>query len=238
MLVALDLNPRQAARVVAHAIHARAQLEIEPRPEVFCDLIWGTLVGGERDLLHVDLHDPPYDLGMTSLVGAACDVRLVLSGELYLFSTFVVDVSDQTVPRRLILASPEAVQVVNRRRFLRRRPVEPMPVRLGVSGSQQPFVAELANIGQGGMACRILPGELAELLLIGDEVQLEFVLPWSGDMLALTATVCAKDPTPDRERILVGFEFVASETTRATLERLRAALSSETARLSDLHGEP
>jgi hypothetical protein len=237
MLVALELNPRQAARVMAHAIHARAQLEIEPRPEICCDLLWGTLVGGERDLLHIDLHQAPSGVGMTNFVGAACDVRIILSGELYLFSTFIVDVSDQTVPQRLILASPEVIQVANRRRHVRRRPVEPMPVRLGVANAPQAFVAELANIGLGGIACRIPPGELEALLLIGDQTELEFVLPWSGDMLNLTAVVCSKDPTPDREKILVGFEFVATDASRSNLEKLRAALTSETARLSDLHGE-
>ena len=150
MLLALDLTERQAARVLERALRTRAKLEIEPRPESQSALLWGTLIGNDHThLLKVDLHDCGNDDRLTMLIGAHVDVRMLIDGELYLFSTFVVDAVDNAVPPRLSLATPELLQVANRRRVVRKTPNEPVPIRVVVPGAQQPFVAELANIGQG-----------------------------------------------------------------------------------------
>ena len=236
MLVALDLTGRQAARALAQAVRSRTKLEIDPRPESWDDLLWAGLVGRQDELLNVVLHDQAHQSPLTNLIGATCDVRTVISGQLYLFSTFIVEAADQVVPARLALAVPDAIQVANRRHMERKAPDEAVPVRLGVAGSQQPFVVELANISAGGVACRVPPGELVELLLIGDEVHVEFVLPWSGELFALPATVCGKTPCPGREHQLVGFEFVSRTEgpQAADLVRLRASLLSQTARLSNM----
>lgn len=238
MLLALDLTARQAARVLAQALRCRVKLEIEPRPETCTTLLWGTLVSGERDLLKVDLHDFGDDVSLAALTGATCDVRSLIGGELYLFSTFIVEATENTVPQRLVLATPELIQVANRRRVMRKTPHEPVPLRLTLPSSPQPFVAELANIGQGGIGCRLAQGELEQLLLIGDEVQLEFVLPWSSEVYRLPAIVCGKTAYAD-DRVVVGFEFRTPDpAAAAALERLRIALTTETARLSDTNGEP
>ena len=239
MLVTLDLTARQAARVLAQAVRTRAKLEIEPRPESYAALLWGNLAGREGDLLVVDLHYSARLLPLALLIGAMCDVRTILSGQLCLFSTVIVDASDAGVPRRLLLASPETVQLANRRRFARHTPTDPVPVRLSITGRTDPFVLGLANIGPTGMACRAPRTGLDDALFIGDVVQLEFALPWSGEIHKLPASVCGKTPCPDQEQMVVGLEFAVADHDPAAsaLEHLRAALNDEAARLIEMDGD-
>jgi hypothetical protein len=238
MLVTLDLTARQAQRVLGQAVRAHAKLELEPRPEAHSVLLWGSLSGREKDTLLVDLHDDAgHPAPLAALIGAMCDARTILSGQLCLFSTFVVDVAEDTVPRQLMLAVPETIQVANRRRFARKAPLEPVPVRCTVPGAPTPQVAILANIGPTGLASRVVNPELQDLLYIGDRVELEFVLPWSNEVYTLPAIVCNKNRCREEGHLMIGFEFVPQDNEVA-LQRLRAALSDETARLTEKEGEP
>ena len=236
MLVTLDLTARQAARVLAQAVRLRATLEIEPRPETHNALLWGHLVGREDDLLLVDLHDGGHQIPLSGLYGAMCDVRTILSGQLCLFSTHIADAVEHGVPQRVLLAIPEVVQVANRRRFARKQPSEQIPVRLLVPGGHAPLIATLVNIGASGLACRAAGQLLDELLFIGDELQVEFVLPWTAEIFILPAVVCSKSRGGDENLMTIGFEFVARNNEQ-TLERLRAVVSDETARLTEMDGD-
>lgn len=234
MLVTLDLTVRQAARALAQAVQTHAKLEIEPRPEVHSTLLWGSLTGRDGDVLQVDLHDFGRDLPLAPLIGAMCDVRTILSGQLCMFSTFIVDVCETSVPQRILLAIPPTIQIANRRRFARKTPTEPVPVRLTVPGNPTPFVAILTNIGPNGLACRVVSQELDELLFIGDPIRLDFVLPWSNDGFSLVGNVCSKNPAGEEHHRIIGFEFTADDPP--AVERLRGALTEETARLIEKDG--
>lgn len=238
MLLALDLTPRQAARVLAEAVRRRAKMEIDPRPEFLESPLWGTLESRDQDLLLVYLLDAGHNMTPAKLIGAMCDVRTILSDQLYLFSTVIVDAADATTPQRLTLAVPEGVQVANRRRFSRRSPVEPIPVRLTIGGSPQPHIGTLMNISRTGLGCRAARRDLDALLLIGDEVQIEFVLPWTHQVFALPGEICVKNPCHDPDQMIVGIEFRASGAAgQATLELLRTTLDNETQRLTEMGGD-
>ncbi len=236
MLVALDLTARQAARVLEQAVRSRVKLEIDPRPEATGALLWGTLEGREDDIFLVNLYHPGAQAALPHLVGAMCDVRMILSDQLCMFSSFVVDVRDNTVPQRLTLAVPDTIQVANRRRFTRKTPTEPVPVRLSLGPAQGNFVAILCNIGPTGLGCRTTNPELDEALLIGDEVQLEFVLPWAHDVFTVRASVCTKNGTGEEGHMTVGFDFNLAQSD-ASLESLRAALNDEAARLTEMDSD-
>ncbi|MCK4343116.1 MAG: PilZ domain-containing protein [Phycisphaerae bacterium] len=239
MLVALDLTARQAARVLAQALQTHAKLEIEPRPEYFESPLWGRLESRVQDLLIVHLVDAGREFPLAALIGAMCDVRTIMSGQFYMFTTVIVDTGEGTAPRRLCLAVPDAIQVANRRRHTRKNPIEPVPVRLTLPGVGEPFVGHLANIGRGGLGCRVLQRELDELLLIGNEVRLEFMLPWMSRVYSLPSEVCSKTLSHDKDHLLVGFEFCAPDAAaQATLELLRSVLDNETQRLTEIDGEP
>ncbi len=239
MLVALDLNDRQAARVIAQALQSEARLEIEPRPDQFDALLWGTLKGRENDVLRIDLYDRGHAGPLGALVGAMADVRTILSEQLYLFSTFIVDADEGGVPTRLCLAVPELIQVANRRCFVRQTPTEPIPVRISLHATNEPFVANLADLGHGGLRMRIARKPLDDILFIGDPVHVEFALPWTTGVFSLPAFVCVKSPGPDESTLHVGVEFTDSPdgSTAPVLERLRAALLSESARLTGMNGD-
>lgn len=237
MLITLDLSARQAQRALGQALRTHVRLEIEPRPESHDTLLWGALAGREKDVLMVDLHDAGHVAPLVTLIGAMCDVRMILSGQLCLFSTYILDVVDVTIPQRLALAVPETLQVANRRRFARKAPVEPVAVRFAAAGVPSSAVAILANIGPTGLACRVVDPELSDQLCIGDEVELEFVLPWSNEVYTLPAAICNKNRCREEGHLMVGFEFVA-EANEVALLRLRAALRDETARLTEKEGEP
>jgi hypothetical protein len=236
MLVTLDLTARQAARVLTQALHTHAKLEIEPRPESCNALLWGSVAGQEQDLLQVDLYDSGREVALSALIGAMCDVRTILSGQLCIFSTFIADASATTVPPRILLAMPETIQVANRRRFARKTATEPVPVRLIVPAVHTPLVAVLANIGATGIGCRLVDPTQDDPLFIGDEIQVEFVLPWSDEVFSLPASVCAKTRCREEGHILVGLEFIASPEPPA-LDHLRAALNERTTYLTETDGE-
>lgn len=234
MLVTLDLTVRQASRMLAEAVKSRAKLEIDPRPEFRETPLWGTLEGRNQDLLQVNLVDTVHPQTVAELLGVMCDVRTILSGQLYLFSTVILEATDNSAPRRLGLALPDAIQVANRRRYARRSPIEPVPVRLLQGAGTQPLVGTMTNISRSGLGCRLPRQQAEDQLLIGDEVQLEFALPWLNQVYTLPSEVCTKSSSLDPDHLTVGFEFVARDAAcRATLELVRAAIDNETRRLTE-----
>lgn len=231
MLISIDLSPRQAARMLAQAVRTRAKLEIEPRPHTCASLLWGTLAAREQDLLRVALFEGGSEFAAGALVGAMCDVRMILSGHLCMFSTFVAEVSNTRVPPTLLLAVPEVLQIANRRRFARHSPTEPVAVQVRVPAIAESFTAALSNIGPSGLACRVTSEELWDRLFIGDELELAFALPWSEDVFHIRAVTCAKSGEPDEGPMTVRFEFVPAGFEEP-LQRLRAGLNEESARLT------
>jgi len=235
MLVALDLTTRQAARVLTQAVRTQAKLEIEPRPEACSSLLWGTLEGRDEGFLKVSLHDLPPGTMLAPLVGATCDVRAILAGQLCIFTTYILDAVTESVPYRLALATPQSMQLANRRRFIRRTPVEPVLVRLSVPGVGNPVIAILCNIGPNGLGCRGTSDELDALLFIGDELQVEFALPWSNGGYTLPVSVCSKTQSGADGYTTVGLEFVDTPDN-TSLEQLREALTDQAARLIETEG--
>jgi hypothetical protein len=237
MLVALDLTARQAVRVLNQALQEHARLEIDPRPIFLASPLVGALESAERDCLVVQLTENPGHVSPATLLGAMCDVRTMLSGQLYLFSAPVLEATEGPVPR-LRLGRPTAIQVANRRQFARRTPTETVPVRLLVPGAAQPLVAQITNLSRSGLGCHGPRRELDETLLIGDQIQVEFMLPWAPQVYRLPATVCTKNASPDQTRLNVGLEFAAHDAaSRANLELLRSVLDNETQRLLDVEGD-
>jgi hypothetical protein len=242
MLTALDLTSSQMSRVIAQAVRLRAKLEIEPYPDACSHLIWASVEGRENNCLRVDLVDG-YEEGLpNALVGAYCDVRTVLSGQLYLFTTTVLELHDRTNPPRLLLAEPENMQVANRRRFVRKAPADPVTIELiSKTATRGMLAGDLWNIGANGLAVRV-------------------TLPWSGEPFDLEASVCSKGNTPEPDHLITGLEFctpqcAASMTDaqsrpvgpicsasanpdqqQAELDRLREIIAEETNRLLELEG--
>lgn len=234
MISSLDLTERQAARVLEQAVRLRAKLEIEPRPETHIEPLWGIIAGREQDLLSVELLGARGEAPVRSLMGCMCDTRTILAGQLYMFETAIVDVSERTAPIRIALTAPTVIRVANRRRFGRRAPVDAVPVRLLPAGAAQPIIGALSDLSRTGLGVRVARAGADELLLIGDQVDTEFSLPWSKTVYALAASVCSKTACQGSDEMAIGLEFSPIDATQqASLELLRATLDSEHDRLLD-----
>lgn len=224
-MILLDLTARQCARVIEQALRQQCAIEIEPRTWPQGSILRGAIAARERTVVRVDLADGEMQFPLGNLVGAFCDVRMILSGQMYHFSTCIVDVLDMTTPRRLLLATPECIQVANRRRFIRQAPDSSVMVSIRVDEPGATHVGELANIGPDGLACRVNREEVDPVLMIGDSVRLVFEIPGDDESYDLFAAVCNKGACDDRAQLVVGFEFDHQDpNTRSTLQRLRAVL--------------
>lgn len=227
MQLAIDLTPRQAARVIEQAVRAKAQFEIEPRNLPDGEPLRGTLLGREGELLSVQMESQGLDLPLTVLIGAFCEVRTELSGELYLFTTCVLDVVEDPPPGRTLIVVPELIQVLNRRQFERTNATVASQVRLWSGAQPTPAVGLLANVSADGLACNLPGTGLDQSLTLGDELRVSFELAGFDEIFELPATLCNKLLTTDRQQLSLGLRFnvgADDAVARHTLERLRAIL--------------
>ncbi|MFQ5806797.1 MAG: PilZ domain-containing protein [Phycisphaerae bacterium] len=240
MQLAIDLTPRQAARVLEQALRGQAELEIEPRNLPEDEPLRGKLVGREGKLLSVRVVDEKFGLPLSVLIGAFCEVRTVLSGELYLFTTCVLDAIEDSVPGRVLMVIPETIQVANRRQFERTNATVASQVRVWTGADETPSVGLLANVSADGLACNLPETVLDEALSLGDELRVTFELAGFDQIFELPAALCNKTLTRDRQQLSLGLKFnVQSDDPAAecTLQRLRAALFQLMANLTDMDGD-
>ncbi len=239
MSYAFDLTKRQAERVLQQAQRMQARLEIEPRGWQSEQPICGALKSIDANLLSIELDRDARQLSLSSLVGAFCDVRTVLSDQVYNFGTCVLHVYDATTPRRLVLAVPESVQVCNRRQFVRRPAPQTSVVHILLPGLSEPCMGELCSASGNGMACRVAR-ELEDEFLIGEPAQARFELPGLEGFFDLPTIICNKTPSSDGNGLAVGLQFDLDDDNagqRQAIERLRAFLCTTTTITTETEGE-
>lgn len=118
MLLTVDLTARQAARILERAVRRRAVVELEARNRSDAELLRATVIRLDGGLICAEL---AADCGVTplDLIGAFCEARMSLGGDLFFFTVCALDVPDGDLPNRILLSRPEVVQVANRRRYER-----------------------------------------------------------------------------------------------------------------------
>ncbi|MFQ6047752.1 MAG: PilZ domain-containing protein, partial [Phycisphaerae bacterium] len=194
MRYAIDLNPRQAARVLEQAIRCQATIMLEPSVCGYFDALSGFVASGDRHSLMVELTDPP-DHSLSDVRGLYCDVELLLVPHRYMFCSDIIDVRELGSNQTLVLARPETMQVAQRRRFWRLAVAETSTVRLSLPSrpDARPAEAVVYNISGDGMACCIDRSAAADLL-IGDLVHVGFELPHCPKPFDFDAVLCNKTP--------------------------------------------
>jgi hypothetical protein len=235
----IDLTERQLRRVLEQALRSHSPIELEPRTRKDC-VLQGEFIERTEDGFRIRLADDSPTLELYELIGAYIDARLVMSGQLYMFSTCVIEADLQSEDSDLVLAEPYAMHVANRRRYERRTLAEFAQVQIWLSDSQTPFYGELCNVSGEGLACRMIRGALDEALLIGDTVRVGFELPGPGESFTLPGALCTKALSKDGNQLIVGIEFdaqPADPVTRLALDRLRAVLCRLTTGLAQKDGE-
>jgi c-di-GMP-binding flagellar brake protein YcgR len=240
MQLAIDLTPRQAVRVLEQALRMQADLEMEPRNLPDDQTLRGKLLGREGELLSVRIQDDKLALPLTVLIGAFCDVRTVLSGEMYTFTTYVLDVIEDAKPGRVLLVVPESVQVANRRQFERTNATVASRIRVWSGPSATPAVGLLANVSADGIACNLpgtaLDGELA----LGDRLRVNFELAGFDEAFELPVILCNKTLKRDQQQLSLGLKFDAptdDPVAQHALQRVRAALFELMTNFTDTGGD-
>lgn len=241
MQLTIDLTPRQAARVLAQALRAQARLQIEPRNLPEGETLRGQLTGREGDLLVIELTDDQHALPLTVLIGAYCEVQTVLSGELYTFSTYVLDVAKGGHRTQALMVAPQTIEVANRRQFERTVATVASQVRVWTAAQQVPTVGLLADVSVNGLACNIPGTGLDEALAIGDGLRVSFEIAGFDEVFELPVILCNKAITPDKQQLSLGVQFNAQPddpVAQHTLQRIRAALLKLTTDSTEMDGEP
>ena len=228
MLNALDLTPRQSTRLLEQAIRLRAPIEIFPRFLPEGQSISGVFSGREGSLLHVGLNAGGAETSLSGLIGSFCEVQVTLSGQVALFSSCVLDMIDQAGQVRISLATPDLIQVSNRRRFERTNATIASEVRLVIDGQPSVTVGVLANLSPNGLACTFPSGELDDHLLVGEACRVSFEMVGFDDTFEMNVICCNKSLSRDRAQLTVGMEFIAKDQPpedAEALNRLRSLLN-------------
>lgn len=239
MNYALDLTPRQAARALEQAVRARARVELEPRNRPDSDVLSGVIGCRQGFLLRIDLPTLAPGAILIDLIGSFCDARVEMGDELYLFTTNVLDVVDDLEPPRLLLASPEHLQVLNRRRFERTNAVIASQARV-LSVGHPTAVGLLASVSASGVALNLPGVDADDYLYVGDAVRVNFELAGFPGRFELPAVICNKSFNADRSVLTTGLEFAldaADASAAHELARLQAALCELTTQLSESEGD-
>lgn len=225
MLAVFDLSTRQAARVLEQALRANAVVVLEPRSRTDGVALHATLKGREDGRLVATMSDAPDVFEMLELVGVCCDARLSISGNLYLFDCSIVDVSEED--SRLLLTAPDAIQLVNRRRFNRTEVAIACQVRLWPHPDEAPAIGLVSDLSAAGMGVDVPGKEIDEQLLVGDVIRVSVELPGYDETFQMPATVCSKKIDNEQGQVCVGLEFYApagATAAQQTLQRYQAAL--------------
>lgn len=240
MQLAIDLTPRQAKRVLEQALRAQAELEIEPRNLPEGEPLPGKLIGREGDLLAVQVVGEQRGLPLSVLLGAFCEVQSVLSGELYLFSTYILDVVEGTTPARVLMMIPETIEVANRRQFERTNVTVASQVRIWTAAEETPAVGLLANVSADGLACNLPTTALDAILALDDSVRVSFEVAGFDESFELPATLCNKALSRDRQQLCLGMKFDVKPddpVAQHTLLRVRTALFELMTNSKDMDGD-
>ncbi len=239
MQLAIDLTPRQAARVIEQAVRARADVDVEARNRADDEALHGRLEGRDGELLRIAM--PALEPASSAmLIGVFCEIRMILLGELYTFTTFVLDVPENASPPVILVANPEVVQVTNRRRVERTNATIASQVRIWTTRSQAPTVGLLANVSADGLGCNLPGTALDSELALGDSLRVSFELAGFDEIFELPAELCNKNLLAERQQLFLGMKFTVTPDDPVachTLERVRAALVELTTNFFDTDGE-
>ena len=224
-LFAYELDLRRTRRLLEVAVRRRACVSVTTRhtPEI---LLNGSIASGTPESLWIELDALP---GRTArgLQSMCCEVVLELDGTRYLFETNALALIEHHAERRLELARPETLQVLQRRRFCRASVHESSPVHLvrPAAAGVEPWSgsASLLNVSPVGVAC-LAQQDDADATYIGDVLQVTFELPAEDEPFVLEGTVRSKTPSRDAGQVLLGLEFRHGED-REQFYRLQSALA-------------
>jgi hypothetical protein len=213
MVYAIDLSPRQTARMLALALRHETSVVLEPRAWLGINGLEGRLTGADAEVLRVETSAPPLE-DTQLLLSMYCDGAFTLGEERYLFSATVRDAALRGKLCDIELMRPKQIQVCQRRRFLRVK----LPASIAVSfrrDNAYPATGVLYNVSGDGLACLLYESH-TQGLLVGDRVKVRFALPGCDQPFELPSTVRSLRPAGEPGHCLIGVEFAEPVSSGAT----------------------
>jgi len=217
MRFAYELNPRQSSRVFEQAVRSGVTIRLDPHYSSGLEPFAVQLIDEDKSTLTFRILDEQAGAAEGLVPGMYCQGQFSLGGVVYLFSTYIIDFDEHA--GWICTARPETIQILERRKFVRTRLASSSPVLLRWPERDKHAIADLLNIGGEGMAFRV-PRRLADELLIGENIELEFDLPGLKRHFRFMAIICNKTPASSEEKVIIGVQFRIPEDDSETSEAL------------------
>jgi hypothetical protein len=227
MSFAIELNERQSNRILEQAMRRQAEVMLETKLGAENGPIMGEIAPGQTSTIGLRIKSDPGVL-LDSLIGVFAEGYIHMGECRYLFSTHIIDVSPDGRYGRMTLARPQALMVMQRRRFWRTQYADSSNVEITYEAGPltQTVIGALCNISPGGMAVR-LKGTQADSLLIGETVRTRFELPNLNHVFRFDAVLCNKTPGSEAESVLLGLQFANLDRDEQSNILLRSYLHGE-----------
>ena len=227
MSFAIELNERQSNRILEQATRRQAEVLLETRLGAENGPLVGELVPDHTSTIGLKIRNDP-GLLLDNLIGVYAEGHIQMGECRYLFSTHVIDVVPSEPHGKMILARPQAIMVLQRRRFWRTPYADSSDVEItyDTGASREMVIGALCNLSLGGLAVR-LNASLADGLLIGETVQTHFELPALNHLFKFNAVLCNKTPGGNKESVILGLQFSNPERSERSLTLLRSYLRGE-----------
>lgn len=227
MQMTFDLSQRQSSRVLEQALRTQAEFTIEPRSWGGEAALTGVLQSRQGKLLAIRIGTRNSTRPLNELINSFCDICMMMTGDQYLFTSCVLDVSDAE-SGLLYFSQPDVIHVANRRGFERTNVHIASQVRICPSGQSVASVGLMTNISPTGLACSVPGLELEESLCVGDNLRVIFELAGASGNFNLNAQVCDKRVRREKQQLELGLSFAVATNDQAglqTLQRLRRFLA-------------
>ncbi len=225
-LFAYQLDVRRSQRVLEQAVRRGAALTLTPS-EPGSQPWPGTMLSGTPESLWVEADTNAGD-SRSLRPSVCCDAELDLAATRYIFASNVLaEVVDADL-RRLEIARPQQLQVVQRRRFRRAHLQDSSPVLLdrlpGADGDAWTCRAAMMNVSVAGLAC-LADQTDADAVDVGERLRLVFQAAGSRESFAFDAVLRNKTPGGSAGQLVLGFQFEPGGDLEQS-DRLRQALRS------------
>ena len=223
-LFAYELGPRQSQRVLEQAVRAEARMTLTLRTEE-APALHGVIVSGSAESLWIGIDQPEIRL-TTGLQSVCCDGVLELNEARYLLSSNVLAVANEDDVRRLEIARPQGLQILQRRRFWRAQMQDSSPVLVSRPGVGQEHswscTASMMNVSVDGLAG--LAGQSdADAAPVGERLRVVFRICRAEEPFVVDAVLKSKTAAGTDGQIVLGLQLDLGDDPDQQ-RRLHAAL--------------
>lgn len=230
-----ELNDRQSARIIEQAIRASTPMRVDPHHSSGTEALTVQLIDASDERLTFLFAPSQIAVSEKFIPGEYCQVQFSLNGGIYSITVHVVSIeipqtssNERVAPRHLVTSHPKVVQILERRKFIRTQLATRTPVTVRWLDQDRLAEASLFNIGGGGLAFKTSK-DFADLIHVGDLMELSFELPGLPRRFTLKASICNKTIASDNASVIVGSQF--DETPEAgqagVLDELRRFLATQ-----------